>query len=192
MIVSTQLIQWKPRQFARRSRLPLQLNCLWQIESGVVRTFTWLENGTIVPLGLWGKGDVVSSLLSKADPYQIECLTPVEATLLPLDKYDRVNEALIQHIQQLQEFLEILHCRPVEASLIRLLNWLAKKFGRGTEKGQLIELRLTHQEIAEILGTTRVTVTRLLKEFEEQGAIARLPRQFIVLQDQKPFWYYEI
>lgn len=192
MTVSTQLIQWKPRQFARRSRLPLKLNCLWQIESGVVRTFTWLEDGTIVPLGLWGRGDVVSPMLSKADPYQIECLTPVEATLLSLDEYHHVNEALIRHIQQLQEFLEILHCRPVDTSLLRLLNWLAKKFGREVDKGQLIELRLTHQEIAEILGTTRVTVTRLLKEFEEQGAIARLPHQFIVLQDRQPFWYYEI
>jgi CRP-like cAMP-binding protein len=73
-----------------------------------------------------------------------------------------------------------------------LLGWLAKKFGRQVEGGQAIDLRLTHQEIAEILGITRVTVTRLLKEFEDQGAIARLPRQYIVLHDRDPFWYYQI
>jgi CRP-like cAMP-binding protein len=86
----------------------------------------------------------------------------------------------------------ILHCRSLDVALLKLLNWLAKKFGRQVEQGQLINLRLTHQEIAEILGTTRVTITRLLNEFEQRGAIKRLPRQFIVLQEQQPFWYYEI
>lgn len=182
----------KLSRFARRSLLPLGENYLWKIESGVVRTLTWLEDGTTITLGLWGVGDVVSRVLSKAEPYQMECLTPVEATILPVDRWHQVNEALISHIQQFQEFLEILHCRSVDASLLRLLNWLAKKFGHAVERGQLINLRLTHQEIAEIIGTTRVTVTRVLNEFEHQGIIKRLPRKFIVLHEQQPFWHYEI
>ena len=182
----------KLSRFARRSLLPLSENYLWQIESGVVRTLTWLEDGTTITLGLWGVGDVVSRVLSKAEPYQMECLTPVEATILPVDRAHQVNEALISHIQQFQEFLEILHCRSVDTSLLRLLNWLAKKFGHEVERGQLINLRLTHQEIAEIIGTTRVTVTRVLNEFEHQGIIERLPRKFIVLHDKQPFWHYEI
>lgn len=179
-------------QFARRSFLPLSGDYLWQIEVGVVRTVTCLEDGTAVTLGLWGSGDVVSRVLSQAQPYQMECLTPVEATLLPLDRWHQVNEALIQHVRQLQLFLEMLHCRSVETSLLRLLTWLANKFGQEVEQGQLIDLRLTHQEIAEILGTTRVTVTRLLKEFEQQGIIQRLPRKFIILHEQPSFWHYEI
>jgi CRP-like cAMP-binding protein len=182
----------KRSKFPRRSVLPLGRDYLWQIETGVVRTLTWLEDGTTVTLGIWGVGDVVSRVLSKAEPYQIECLTPVEATLLPLDRWHQVNEALIRHCQQFQEFMEILHCRSVDTSLLRLLTWLAKKFGHEVEKGQLIELRLTHQEISEILGTTRVTVTRLLNDFEKQGIIERLPRKFIVLYEKQPFWHYEI
>lgn len=179
-------------KFARRSLLPQGRDYLWKIESGVVRSLTWLEDGTTVTLGLWGKGDIVSRVLSKAEPYQMECLTPVEATLLPLDRWHQVTESLILHSQQLQEFLEILHCRAVDASLLRLLNWMARKFGHQVETGQLIELRLTHQEIAETIGTTRVTVTRLLNEFEKQGIIERLPRKFIVLHEIQPFWHYEI
>lgn len=190
--VSTEFIERKVRYFERRSRLPLRQDYFWQIESGGVRTLTCLENGSYVTLGLWGAGDVVSPILSTADPYQIECLTSVEATLLPLERYEYINEALIRQFQQLQAFIEILHCRPVEVSLLRLLSWLAKKFGREVEKGHLIDLRLTHQEIAEILGITRVTVTRLLRGFEQQGAIARLPHKFIMLRDRDPFWYYEI
>lgn len=190
--LSPKSVDLKQSKFARRSLLPLGRDYLWQIETGVVRTLTWLEDGTTVTLGLWGSGDVVGRALSHADPFQIDCLTPVEATLLPLERWHQVNEALIRHIQQIQEFVEILHCRSVDASLLRLLSWLAKKFGQEVAQGQLIDLRLTHQEIAEIMGTTRVTVTRLLKELETQGLIERLPGKFIVLHEKQPFWHYEI
>ena len=190
--LSTRSVNSKRSKFARRTLLPLAHDYLWQIDSGVVRTLTWLEDGTNVTLGLWGAGDVVSRALSRAEPYQIECLTPVEATVLPLDKWHQVNEVLIDHIQQFQEFMEILHCRSVDVALLRLLTWLAKKFGYAVEQGQQIDLRLTHQEISEILGTTRVTVTRLLNEFEKQGIIQRLPRKFIVLPEKLPLWHYDI
>lgn len=192
MYLSPEIVDFKRSRFARRSLLPLKQDYLWQIEVGVVRTVTSLEDGTIVTLGLWGPGDIVSRVLSKADPYQIECLTAVEATILPLDRWHLVNEAIILHVHQFQEFLEILHCRSVDASLLRLLSWMAKKFGQEVHRGHLIELHLTHQEISEIIGTTRVTVTRLLNSFEKQGIIERLPRKFIVKHQQQPFWHYEI
>jgi CRP-like cAMP-binding protein len=192
IFLSAESAEFKRSRFSRRSSLPFGRDYLWQIEAGVVRTLTWLEDGTTVTLGLWGPGDIVGRVLSKADPYQIECLTPVEATVLPLNRWHLVNEAIILHIQQFQEFLEILHCRSVDASLLRLLSWLAKKFGHQVEQGQLINLHLTHQELSEIIGTTRVTVTRLLNSFEKQGIIERLPGKSIVLHEQQPFWHYEI
>ncbi len=178
--------------FARRSRLPLRRDYLWKIESGVVRTYTYRDNGTILTLGIWGKGDAVSRLLSSAEVYYIECLTVVEANELPLNQYYEVNQVLIQHIQQMQEFLEIVQCYPVEAALLKLLTWLGKKFGQEVNKGQLIDVQLTHQELAETLGVTRVTVTRLLKDFEKSGIIERLPRRFILLHEPQPLWHYEI
>ena len=69
--------------FAHRSLLPLRYDSLWKIETGVVRTLAPFKDGTSVTLGLWGPGDVVGRVLSKAGPYQIEYLTPVEVTLLP-------------------------------------------------------------------------------------------------------------
>lgn len=196
MIASTLLApgsaQLKRRRFTRRSLLPLGRDYLWQIEAGIVRTLTFSEDGTPITLGLWGPGDIAGRVLSKADEYQIECLTSVEATMLPADRWNQASEAMILHIQRFQEFLEILHCRSVDASLWRLLTWLANRFGRETEQGQLIELRLTHQEISELIGATRVTVTRLLKEFEKRGIIQRQPHHFIVLHEQQPFWHYEI
>ena len=178
--------------FERRSLLPLNSNSLWLLETGVVRTVTVLEDGNSIILGLWGSGDVVGRIFSKAQPYQIECLTRVEATLLPTHRWHEVTEAMILHIQRSGELMEILHCKQAEFTLLRLFAWLAKRFGQEVEQGQLIDLRLTHQDIADLIGLTRVTVTRLLNDLDKQGIIKRKERQFIVMQDQMPFWYYEI
>jgi len=75
--------------------------------------------------------------------------------------------------------------------VLTLLSWLAKKFGREVETGQLIDRRLTHQNFAGMLGTTRVTITRTLSQFEQQGLIHRLPLRRIVLKESD-FWHYEI
>ena len=191
-LVSLESPNDKPMRFESRSQLPRRRDALWQIQSGAVRTVTWLEDGNLATLGVWGAGDVVSHLLASANPYEIECLTPVEATILPLTDYPQTNEALVRHIRELQKFLEILHIRPLEVSLVNLLTWLAKKFGREVNNGQLIDLRLTHQELAEILGTSRVTVTRMMKGFERQGIIEKFPGKLIILLEEAPTWYYEI
>lgn len=180
------------QRFSRRSLLLTDSSCLWSIKAGVVRTLTVLEDGTSITLGLWGPGDVVGRVLSKADLYEIECLTAVEAVLLPPHVWHEATEALISHVQRAEELIEILHCRHAEASLLRLFAWLAKRFGQEIEQGQLIDLRLTHQDLADLIGLTRVTVTRLVNEFEKEGIIQRRARQFIVPQDQLPFWHYEI
>ncbi len=193
----SQLLPYRPdvltrSTFTRRSLLPLRRDALWVLETGVVRTVTVFEDGNSVTLGMWGPGDIVGRILANADPYQIECLTPVEAQLLPASRWHEVTEAMISHIQQSGELMEILHCRNAESSLLRLLSWLAKRFGQKVEQGQLIDLRLTHQDIAELIGLTRVTITRLLSDLERQGLIQRRERQFIVLHEQPPFWHYEI
>ncbi len=179
------------REFAPRSLLPLLANSLWKIEAGVVRTCTWLEDGTMITLGLWGPDDVVGKPLSRMEPYQIECLMPVTATTISLETNQQTQEALLAHIQQVEELMVIRSHRRVDLMLVQLLTWLAKKFGRVVEQGQLIDLRLTHQDIAEILGTTRVTITRSLSQLEQQGLIRRISLHRILLQAEE-IWYYEI
>ena len=177
--------------FARRSFLPEHQNGLWKIETGFVRTFTYLEDGTTVALGLWGPGDVVGKALSKLDPYQMECLTKVEAMVLPLEEWTQLTETLLTHIHQAQELMVIRSHKKVETMLIKLLAWLSKKFGSEVEKGRLIDMRLTHEDLAEMLGSTRVTITRVLGQFEQEGLIARLSLHRIVLREED-IWYYEI
>ncbi len=174
-----------------RSYIPLHENILWKIEKGVVRSLTWHEDGTLVILGMWGPGDIIGKALSKIEPYEIECLTQVEAKIFAIDGWYQLTEILLTHIQQAEELMLIRSHKTVEIMLLKLLGWLATKFGREVENGHLIDLRLTHQDIAEMLNSTRVTITRVLTNLEERGLIHRQSLHRIVLKEEQ-IWHYEI
>jgi len=178
---STLSTNFMQRTFSRYDLMPLPADKLLRIEQGVVRSFTWSEEGTAIVLGYWGAGDVVGRPLSSIQPYQIECLSVVEASYIPATQWQLVTDEIFRHIQQTEELLYIIRQERTHERLRRLLIWLACKFASQVEQGQLINLRLTHQEIAEVIGTTRVTVTRLLSQFEQEGIIYRSRRHLIVL-----------
>lgn len=188
---SSYLARRTKQHFARRTEIPYKQSSFWQIETGVVRTLTWLADGKAVILGLWGAGDIVGKGLSHVDPYQIECLTKVEAVSISLEESDRLSEVLLAHLQQAEELMVIRSYKAMDMMLLRLLSWLSQKFGREIEQGRLIDLRLTHQDLAELLGSTRVTVTRILRQLEQQGLIQRLPLHRILLREEE-IWHYEI
>jgi CRP-like cAMP-binding protein len=49
------------------------------------------------------------------------------------------------------------------------LELLASEYGHPCDDGLRLNLRLTHQEIASALATTRVTVTRVIGCLKEEG-----------------------
>ncbi|MCL6434486.1 MAG: Crp/Fnr family transcriptional regulator [Leptolyngbyaceae cyanobacterium HOT.MB2.61] len=165
--------------FKRREHLPLRENSLWQIEAGAVRTYTLTEDGTVIVLGFWGLEDVIGHPLALIQPYEVECLTDVRVRAIQPKKCDRLNQVLSSHLYQTQTLLR-LRSGQIHQRLQQLLDWLADQFGHEADQGQLIHLRLTHQDIADTLGTTRVTVTRLLSQFEQQGRI-RWIGQYLLL-----------
>ncbi|MEG4812652.1 Crp/Fnr family transcriptional regulator [Microcoleus sp. F8-D3] len=170
------------RLFKRREYLPSHCNQLWQIESGAVRTYTLTDDGTVIALGFWGEGDVIGQSLTRIQPYEMECLTDVQARVLHLNECDRLNQILFSHLHQTQELLRV-RSGQIHHRFWQLLDWLADKFGHESEQGQSIKLRLTHQDFADTLGTTRVTVTRLLGQFEREGRISWVGQQLLLIRD---------
>lgn len=166
--------------FSRRDVISSRPHVLWRIERGAVRTVTWSEEGSLITLGYWGPGAVVGHALSRVNPYQIECLTSVEVSIIPESLWQEALDVIVLHTQQIEELLSIVHRQPVSLRLWQFLVWLEQKFGRDVEQGRLIDLGVTHQEIAEAIGTTRVTVTRLLQQFESEGRLRRQQRRLIL------------
>ncbi|MEO0868840.1 MAG: Crp/Fnr family transcriptional regulator [Cyanobacteria bacterium J06642_11] len=155
-------------KFKRRDRIAADPHTLWQVSSGLVRTITWGEDGEVIPLGLWSPGSIIGVPISQIDPCELQCLSAVELIRLPVD-YDLTVETLLQHTAQVNSMLEIMHCRQVQERLLKFVCWLAENFGHTTRHGQLISIRITHQEIAETISTSRVTVTRFIKQLETDG-----------------------
>ena len=175
---------WQVYTFANHETVSLRPDAFWLLKRGAVKTFTWSEAGTVVILGYWGSEEVIGQPLSGLDPYHIQCLTHVEAIRIPLHQQDRVSAAICRSYQQTEKLLCIIRTERMYQRLLKILAWLAQKFGIEAKQGKLIQLRLTHQELAELIGTTRVTVTRLLNQFEEEGRISRPRRHCILLHDQ--------
>lgn len=158
--------------FKRYEYIPLRSDVLWRIKTGIVRTMTCDEEGNQIILGLWSGGDIVSSLMSTLEPYQIQCLNDVEVEVLPSILCEQTSSAIIAHCQQTQHFLSISHCRTIDVKLKKFLIWLSEKFGKPCDRGVLIDLKLTHQDIAETIGSTRVTMTRALNQLRLEGLIS--------------------
>lgn len=172
----------KEARFTPGQHLPIWQNWAWLIQTGVVKTYTWNEQGHSIILGYWGSGELVGQPLSPVSPYKMQCCTPVEVQQVPPTLWSSWGEYLCQHCQQSKELLLISHCKPLRDRLRRFLMWLAQKLGEPVDRGWQINFKLTHQELAEAIGSSRVTVTKLLRELEQQGDIKRIShyRGFIV------------
>lgn len=76
-------------------------------------------------------------------------------------------------IVELQNRLEEKALRNTKEQLILLLLRLAKKHGRPLEKGTfLIRTHFTNQELANMLGASRETVSRILTELKRKGIVS--------------------
>lgn len=187
MIVESPLLNHSPNlrlvysqlTFNRKDVLPLTPYTLWRIESGVTRSFTWNEEGQVMTLGFWGKGDIVGTSLSRLTPYRVECLSAVKIVeLSPESHY--LQQGLLVHAWKSAELLRILHQPSIANRLLCLLQWLADEFGTPSNGGILLDLRLTHQDLADTIGSTRVSVTRLLNRLEREGKIERSERKLLL------------
>lgn len=162
----------KSYYFKRYEYIPPRSDVLWRIKTGIVRTMTWDEEGNQIVLGLWNEGDIVGSLMSTLEPYQIQCLNDVEVEILPSILWEQASTAIITHCQQTQQLLSIAHCRTIDLKLKKFLAWLSDKFGQPCDRGVTIGLKLTHQDIADTIGSTRVTMTRSLNQLRVQGLLS--------------------
>ncbi|HTG01684.1 MAG TPA: Crp/Fnr family transcriptional regulator [Nitrospirota bacterium] len=72
----------------------------------------------------------------------------------------------------------------VEARIAALLLKLAHKVGKETPKGLQIDMRLTKQDVADMVGTTVETSIRTFSKFKKQGLLADADGR-IIIKDQK-------
>ena len=93
----------------------------------------------------------------------------------------RLLQGLSSRILQTETMIETLTHRDMSSRLVSFLLVLCRDFGVADELGITIDLRLSHQAIAEAIGSTRVTITRLLGDLRQSGLVQ-------IDRKKSPFW----
>jgi CRP-like cAMP-binding protein len=71
----------------------------------------------------------------------------------------------------------------VQQRIARILRELSQRFGVQDARGTILSVRLTHQELAELVGAARQQVTVQLQELERRGGILREDGKLIVRKE---------
>jgi len=91
-------------------------------------------------------------------------------------------QGLSSRILQTETMIETLTHRDMSSRLVSFLLVLCRDFGMPGAQGITIDLRLSHQAIAEAIGSTRVTITRLLGDLRNSGLV-EIDRKKITVLD---------
>ncbi|BAQ65340.1 global nitrogen regulator NtcA [Geminocystis sp. NIES-3709] len=155
---------------------------------GAVKLSRVYEAGEEITVALLRENSVfgVLSLITgqKSDRfYHAVAFTPVELLSAPIEHFQRslkdnpelsrlMLQGLSSRILQTELMIETLAHRDMASRLVSFLLILCRDFGVPSLNGITIDLKLSHQAIAEAIGSTRVTVTRLLGELRQDGMIS--------------------
>ncbi len=174
------------------------------VRSGCVRLYKSLSDGRAVNLGILGP----NTIFTQEDTYGglstgASAEAMVESTLSVVDTEDlsrlianspglaaAVVTGMTRRTTELQTLVEQLLARDTSVRLVTTLLQLANRFGRPTADGMsAIALPLTHQSLANMIGSNRVTVTRKLLELQEQGIVRSLGRNAVAVDRDKLHQY---
>ncbi|WP_093472140.1 MULTISPECIES: Crp/Fnr family transcriptional regulator [unclassified Streptomyces] len=157
---------------------------IYLVESGQVKTLTHTRDGKQCLLSIHGPGDVFgeSSVLAAnrtetAQAMQVTTLVQVRVAQIMNDCDPPLREALIGHMAsrllEQQQVIANLVTMDSEHRLAALLVNLGKKVGKRRDQTALIRDRITQEELAEMVGTTRSRIGYFLKRFSVAGVVHR-------------------
>ncbi|MCP4447249.1 MAG: Crp/Fnr family transcriptional regulator [Myxococcales bacterium] len=96
----------------------------------------------------------------------------------------RTTKLLAARRLHLENKVETLVFRDVTSKLAELLLELAEKYGVEDSRGTLIALKITHQELANLIGSTRETVSLTLSQFKRKDLLTTDGRKVIVTDSE--------
>jgi CRP-like cAMP-binding protein len=176
------------RSFRPRQMMPLNRNQIWVVQRGIVVLSTLHLNGDETMLGLACPGAAFSLDWAFVEPYQAIALTEVIATSysqIELEHSVTLAQEMLRsmerRLKQTEALLAMAGCKRVEDRLRHLLMLLKTEIGYPVVEGTRLEVKLTHQLLASAIGTTRVTVTRLIGQFKDEGWLQLDAKRHIII-----------
>ncbi|MEL7085924.1 MAG: global nitrogen regulator NtcA [Cyanobacteria bacterium P01_A01_bin.3] len=158
------------------------------LQKGAVKLSRVYESGEEITVALLRENSIfgVLSLITGQNSdrfYHSVAFTSVELLSLPIEQVQTALEnngelamlllkGLSSRILETEMMIETLAHRDMGSRLVSFLLILCRDFGLPSPDGVTIDLRLSHQEIAEAIGSTRVTITRLLGDLRKNEYIS--------------------
>ncbi|WP_320668310.1 global nitrogen regulator NtcA [Prochlorococcus sp. MIT 1307] len=171
---------------------------VYLIRRGAVRLSRVYESGEEITVALLRENSLfgVLSLITgqRSDRFyhavaftRVEMVTAPAASVLHAIEGDAsvgllLLQGLSTRILQTETMIETLTHRDMSSRLVSFLLVLCRDFGVPGQKGITIDLKLSHQAIAEAIGSTRVTITRLLGDLRNSGLL-QIERKKISILD---------
>ena len=140
-------------------------------------------------LGLVGTEETFGASLTSVETFN--AVTLCECELINFNLNDIASStdlslvmirAMGARLRQSETLLSIVGQRRVEDRVRCFLEMLAHDYGIMTSDGIRINVRLTQQDIANALSTTRVTVTRVIGQLKKEGWLKSSPKRYFIIQ----------
>jgi len=168
---------------------------LYFLINGKVKLSMLSAEGKEKVLTILQEGDIFGELsLFDEDPHPLtaEVMDDARLLIIPWNEMEKmiikrpslaikIIEALSKKTRLLTSQVRELVFQDAAGRLASLLSRLADDFGREIEGGTVIDLVLTHQEIANLIGSSRVTVTKLINKFIDEGILTIKNRKIIII-----------
>ena len=166
--------------------------------SGIAQVGTVLQSGRGIVTHLIGPGAVWGMPSAYADDVSLPTRTSLTAvtectvchvprhTLLQWVEQDHWNYEQILHHECRKslvfvQHIELLSIPTMRCRISTLLLSLCSSVGEDCAEGLRIPLRLTHQQIADIVHSDRVTVARIISELVKSGLVVKLQGCLVLL-----------
>lgn len=168
---------------------------LYFLLSGTIRLYKIYGDYKEATTALLKEGGVFGKLSLVEGRWQdvfAEAVTPARVASIQKSAIERVIKSrpdfslklfstFSERLRQSDEVVESLLQREVAARLATLLINLADRFGADDQAGTVIEVRLTHQDLANMIASTREAVSKVMSEFQRDGYIEVRSRKIVVL-----------
>lgn len=186
--------QSQSRSFAKGSMIYMPADAgesVFLLTSGRIKLYHITPEGKQTLLALVEPGELFGELaVFEAGGREEFAETMLKSTLIKIPR-SAIQELMEQHPQvavgvtklmgfrrrRIERRLKSLLFRSNRERLIHLLLELAEQYGTSSVDGIRLGIKLSHQELASIIGSTRETVTVVLGELQHEGSISIVKRQ---------------
>lgn len=173
-------------------------DAMYILKKGRVKIFKLSADGKMITLAILREGDIfgaMSAVRAGTQGAYAETLEDSYICAIRQDDFHKVVkempeialkliEKINQRLKEAESRIEDLVFRNVPGRIANILLTLSEQFGKDTPEGFQISFKITHQELADMAGSTRETVTGVLNDFKNDNLI-KINEKHIIVLDEK-------